>query len=431
MIRKFSWQRPEKSARLFFVLLVSLGMFSVGVILSLAMYGLGKTISRQIYLDAQDQGMHIGMAIRNLEKSAFIKEGSKGEWEVRMDEADMSVFDAKMQDFLELFEIAKIKIYDTKRRVVYSTDASIIGREDSGNLLLAKALTGVADSVLKSKDSPLDLGGGEKLRVDVVETYVPISSDENKVIGAFEIYKDITRDRQTIASLIRKNVAILSIVLFLVFAPSMLVVWKLTRRLALTHSELKQQASVDSLTGLLTRSEVLAQTSERIFCPSRRQKDMTGHTGSVGIIMLDIDHFKKINDTYGHLAGDLVLKAVAQRIVSVLRQEDIVGRYGGEEFLVVLPESSLETARYLGERIRHVIAEHPFPCQGTSLPVTVSAGVSFCASGDERGFDVALQEADKALYLAKDGGRNQVCHLPEATWRHASGKAVCTPADSG
>lgn len=408
MISGFLGQRPENSASHFFFLLVFLGMLSIGVILFLAMYGLGRTISRQVYLDAEDDAVHISRAILSLERAAFIGESGPGAWRVRLDEADMPAFDQRMRNFLELFEIAKIKIYDENGRVVYSTDSSIVGMQNRENRQLAQALAGVADSALKRKESLLDLAMEEKFDVDVVETYVPISLDQGRVIGAFEIYKDITRYRQTITLLIRKNVGILAAVLFLVFAPSMLVVRALTKRLTIVQAKLKEQASIDFLTGVLSRSEVLAQARHRIFSPSRRRNDTPGHTGSAGIIMLDIDHFKGINDTYGHLAGDLVLKSVAQRIIMVLRQDDIVGRYGGEEFLVVLPESSLATTRYLGERIRRTIADNPFVCEGYHLPVTVSAGISCFAGGDEQGFSGALEEADKALYLAKNGGRNQV-----------------------
>ncbi|MFA7384370.1 MAG: GGDEF domain-containing protein [Desulfurivibrionaceae bacterium] len=408
MISTFFWPRPEKSAGHFFFLLVSLGLLSIGLILSLAMYGLGKTISQQVYLDAEDDAIHISQAILSLEMAALIRESSPGIRQVRIEEADMPAFDKRMRNFLGLFDIVKIKIYDDKHRVVYSTDKSIIGMLDKDNRRLARALAGFNDSTLKRKESLLDMAMEEKFDLDVVETYAPVSLEHGPVIGALEVYKDITRYRQTVISLGRKNVGILAAVLFLVFTPSMLIVRSLTIRLSILQEKLKEQASVDSLTGVLSRSEVLAQARDRVFRPNRRQNDSHEHAGSNGIIMLDIDHFKGVNDRYGHLVGDVVLKSLAQRIVTVLRQGDIIGRYGGEEFLVVLPESSMASTRYLGERIRRIIADNPFVCERIHLPVTVSVGISCFAGNNEQDFSLALEEADKAMYLAKKDGRNLV-----------------------
>lgn len=408
MSTKFFWQRPENSAGHFFFLLVFLGMLSIGLIFSLAIYGLGSAIRQHVYLDAEEDAVRVSRAILSLETTAFTTESNPGIWQVRIDEADMQAFDQRMRNFLKLFEIVKVKIYDDNYRVIYSTDTSIIGVQDKDNSRLARALAGFSDSALKRKESLRDLAMEEKFDLDVVETYVPIILGQGPAIGAFEIYKDITRYRQTVISLGRKNVGILATVLFLVFAPSMLIVRVLTKRLSLIQAKLKEQASVDSLTGVLSRREVLAQALHRIFRPSRRQDDPLNQVGSAGIIMLDIDYFKSVNDRCGHLIGDLVLKSVVQRILMVLRQGDLVGRYGGEEFLVVLPESSMETTRYIGERIRRIIADNPFDCGGNQLPVTASAGISCFAGDNEQDFYLALEEADKALYLAKNAGRNQV-----------------------
>lgn len=407
MIKKLFWRQPENSAGHFFFVLVSLGLLSIGLILFLATYGLGRTVSNQVYVEAEDDAVHISRAILSLEAAALLKERGPGAWQVRIVEADQEAFDRRMRRFLTVFGIIKIKIYDDQSRIIYSTDPSITGMLDRENPRLARALAGVNDSSLKRKESMVDLEMEKRFDVDVVETYVPIFSEQGGVIGSFEIYKDITRYRHVVSSLIRKNVGILAIVLLLVFTPSMLIVRALTRRLTLVQAKLKQQASVDCLTGVLSRSEVLARARNMTVCPKRRETD-PDHAETDGIIMLDIDHFKKINDTYGHLAGDLVLQAVAQRIAAALRQDDIIGRYGGEEFLVVLPRVSLATIGTLGERIRRIIAGKPFACEGRRLEVTVSVGVSCFTRGDEQGFYQALEEADRALYLAKNGGRNQV-----------------------
>jgi len=124
------------------------------------------------------------------------------------------------------------------------------------------------------------------------------------------------------------------------------------------------------------------------------------------IVMADIDHFKSVNDNYGHLAGDGVLKEVAKRIKNSLRGFDIVGRYGGEEFLLILHHAELPTARMVAERIRSRIAATPIDLAAEILDVTISMGVAM-AKPDEA-VNSLVERADKALYNAKENGRNQV-----------------------
>ena len=136
---------------------------------------------------------------------------------------------------------------------------------------------------------------------------------------------------------------------------------------------------------------------------------MQRYESTLSILMLDIDHFKKINDVYGHPAGDLVLKKLAMIFQDVLRKVDIAARLGGEEFGVILPETVQEKALQVAERLREVIAatEVELPT-GRQIQFTVSIGIT--ALEDKRTqFETLLNEADKALYRAKQGGRNKVC----------------------
>jgi diguanylate cyclase (GGDEF)-like protein len=130
--------------------------------------------------------------------------------------------------------------------------------------------------------------------------------------------------------------------------------------------------------------------------------------------MLDIDHFKHVNDTHGHAVGDLVLKQVAQVCKTALREVDVLGRIGGEEFAVLLPQTPGAMAIDVAERIRNAIAQAAFAFgpAGAAIPVTVSLGVSTLdrAHADSTGTtDTLLQAADTALYQAKNSGRNKVC----------------------
>ena len=168
------------------------------------------------------------------------------------------------------------------------------------------------------------------------------------------------------------------------------------------EEELNRQARLDFLTGLPNRRSFMEQ-GEIEF--SRMQR----YESTLSILMLDIDHFKKINDVYGHPAGDLVLKKLAMIFQDVLRKVDIAARLGGEEFGVILPETVQEKALQVAERLREVIAatEVELPT-GRQIQFTVSIGIT--ALEDKRTqFETLLNEADKALYRAKQGGRNKVC----------------------
>ena len=130
----------------------------------------------------------------------------------------------------------------------------------------------------------------------------------------------------------------------------------------------------------------------------------------VSLAMFDIDHFKQVNDTYGHQAGDTVLRDLAKNVASLVRVNDVFCRYGGEEFAIILPESSLADATVACEKIRKAIEEFTFSHNGTEIPITISIGVKMLdpGAGDVTP-DEMIEAADKLLYAAKQQGRNRVC----------------------
>ncbi len=128
----------------------------------------------------------------------------------------------------------------------------------------------------------------------------------------------------------------------------------------------------------------------------------------LSVVMIDVDNFKHINDTFGHAAGDHVLKAVAGRMQSVLRRSDILGRYGGDEFVMLLPETGQEGARRMTERLRAAVATLGEEVGKIDAPVTLSIGITSAVSMANVTLDALLQYADKALYVSKGGGRDRV-----------------------
>jgi two-component system, cell cycle response regulator len=176
---------------------------------------------------------------------------------------------------------------------------------------------------------------------------------------------------------------------------------KLQDELLSGRDALHFQATHDTLTGLVNRGEILNQVTRELSRSERTSR-------SVGVIMCDIDHFKKVNDTYGHLTGDVVLRGVAQRLTAHLRPYDSVGRYGGEEFVILAPISDVTGTLHVAERIRADIEAMKFPTQAGELRVTMSFGAAIREDGTSPHTEAILQAADAALYRAKASGRNRV-----------------------
>jgi len=183
-------------------------------------------------------------------------------------------------------------------------------------------------------------------------------------------------------------------------------------KLIAARDELLFRASHDTLTGISNRAVIL-ETLRRE--QSRQQRE----GGSFGIIMVDLDHFKSVNDTYGHLCGDAVLQETAKIMQASLRPYDVVGRYGGEEFLIVVPRSDAPSAQRVAERIRKAIAAKPILTPAGEIRVTASFGVAASSDASSIESQHLLQMADDALYRAKQNGRNRselavASPLPEA-----------------
>lgn len=170
------------------------------------------------------------------------------------------------------------------------------------------------------------------------------------------------------------------------------------RRILDLQDALRQQATHDGLTGVLNRNSILERLDQELARAARASEP-------VSVLMVDLDRFKSVNDAHGHLAGDAVLREAARRLQGASRAYDTIGRYGGEEFLVVLPGCGTADALSQAERLRDSIASMPFLFEGSNLRVTASFGLTCTARTPSR--DV-VRIADEALYEAKASGRNRV-----------------------
>ena len=165
------------------------------------------------------------------------------------------------------------------------------------------------------------------------------------------------------------------------------------------RESLREQATHDALTGLWNRRAILDILDREVTRAEREKR-------TVAVIMADVDHFKRINDTYGHGVGDAVLQEIAKRMKTVTRPYDLIGRYGGEEFLIIVPGRGADFTKDVAERVRKAIAEEAILADGVEAETTMSLGVA-AASGPKHGDGPRLiQLADQALYEAKGAGRN-------------------------
>jgi diguanylate cyclase (GGDEF)-like protein len=169
--------------------------------------------------------------------------------------------------------------------------------------------------------------------------------------------------------------------------------------------ELRTRASRDSLTNLWNHAAILEILDQELARAKREQKPL-------GVIMADLDHFKRINDTHGHLAGDAVLQLAARNLQAALRPSDAIGRYGGEEFLIVLPGCDVPSLARLSERLRESIALSPIISSKYSISLTISIGSASNPAGIVTDGTTLLHAADGALYRAKRNGRNRVEFSP-------------------
>jgi len=172
------------------------------------------------------------------------------------------------------------------------------------------------------------------------------------------------------------------------------------------EEELYRQATRDELTGLHNRRYFLELLEDEL---SRSRR----HNLVASLLLMDIDHFKAINDRYGHSTGDLVLKEIASILGRNVRREDTLARYGGEELILLAPQTEMQGALILGDRLRSLVEKHPFVYE-EEFSVTVSVGIATFPR-HAQGAEELIESADRALYKAKAGGRNLVCSIDDKT----------------
>ena len=190
----------------------------------------------------------------------------------------------------------------------------------------------------------------------------------------------------------------------------------LQEELVAARESMRRAATQDSLTGLMNRGEIVGMLVRELERARREHKP-------VGVILGDVDNFKSVNDTFGHLFGDEALREVGRRLRAQLRVYDSVGRYGGEEFLLILPNCDLPNALARANELRETVASTPVVCSGEERLITMSMGVAVSDCDGKNEVEMLLNRADAGLYAAKESGRNRIEHLTPAAKKSAAARA--------
>ncbi|MBP1728630.1 MAG: response regulator receiver modulated diguanylate cyclase [Deltaproteobacteria bacterium] len=393
---------PNKDARIInFVLLVSL--LAVLVLPLYILFILTPAFTDFITVDTEKRLINVAarMADSLLEKENTITAN-----------AITPHFINELEEIRRVITLPKVKVFTVDSTIIFSTDPADIGKKSRQSFFADIVATGRAHSYVATKDKPGETGAEGKQKI--IETYVPIMRG-TKTVGVLEIYYDITATHLALEKLRHRAYFVLLCIVLVLMGAVLLSVSKSRSNLRerylaeleiLRQKELLEQQNAelarlheqalslslkDHLTGLGNR-RLLQIHFERELSLVRR------HGKELAVVMLDVDHFKEFNDIHGHQTGDEVLRDVARVITKNLRETDFAFRYGGEEFLLLLPETDLAKALKVAEKLRSAVAEET----AIKISLGVTAYRSAATTAD------LIREADAAMYQAKQQGRNQV-----------------------
>ncbi|MCF6201408.1 MAG: GGDEF domain-containing protein, partial [Hydrogenimonas sp.] len=302
-----------------------------------------------------------------------------------------------IEDFLNKYvnsaeNILQITVIDKSGEVVVSSNRDLIGKYFDVDKLGKEQIVWLEGRpVYRMLADGLIFGGNKSKQLILLIDATPYKHNEHRLLQTALI-------TSVIALLIALFIA--RAIYFSAIRESKEEKERLERLVKERTHEIELLSKTDGLTGLWNR-RYLEEMLEIEFKRARR------YNHNVSIAVVDLDHFKQINDNYGHMAGDEVLRQVSSHIRSCIRETDFVGRYGGEEIVVILPETDIKTAQLIAEKIRETIESHPVHFNDDTIKVTSSIGISNLRA-EHKDYHEVFAEADEALYRAKEGGRNRV-----------------------
>lgn len=387
----------SKSHNFFFRRFFIMSVAASVVLILLSSYASYKLYERYVIRLAESNAINLASAIVDARRTALIRILDNP----LQEHVSQTNLDSDLRAFVKPYSIVKIKMFSLSGVIVYSTDISLLGHDSTGNKHLEIALAGGESSTIQTKDQIDDLTDETRFDVDVVESYVPMFGVDNKVIGVFEIYQDMTRFREEVKEGVMTFTLGLTFLLSAILMVTFYFIKNSSQKMLVQQKQLEQFATIDTVTNVFNRGEI----TRRMEAEWERFSRARANQKSFGLMMLDLDHFKNINDSYGHQIGDELLKLVAQRLQRELRIYSQLGRYGGEEFIVLLPDVTLEELNGIADRVLRLVSTEPFVIKSHEISITLSIGLAV-ASKSDRNIDEVIKRADDHLYRAKDAGRN-------------------------
>lgn len=403
LCRAYSRDNPFYLLNWFNALLVG----SFFTVIAVAGVGLFWIYSTAMLRNAEVNAVNVGRAILSAQVDNLLVEGPGGELKLAIAPEKLDQFDIHMRRFLRFFEMDRILIFDASRRVIYSTDPEQIGRSELDNDELESVLRQGKPFSEIAERSHYKSDGQARGNLLLVESYMPILDARGRSMGAFEVYVDISSTSAEIVKVVSLSLGMLAVVLAVCLVSLYGPMRRGTLKMISALRELSELATRDHLTGAYNR-HYIAERIKQEFNRWRRHPASGPPYSGISFVMIDIDLFKRVNDTRGHAVGDEVLKEVAHRIGEGLREYDMLGRYGGEEFLVMLPNVDAETSIRVAERLRWSVGANEVRLgDGSSVKVTISLGLA-CTSDKNMSEHELVHCADIALYQAKAQGRDRV-----------------------
>lgn len=391
LVRKFFW----------------IGLLCLVVLLILATYGIYRVFSWRLVESAHTEAQAICQVVLVKEKKHLLVFDDHDQARLELQDGEKAGFEKRLKKYLAPFAIEAVWVWDLRNQIVNRPGNQQKASHITPSPALAQALAGGSLSRLEKSTIASFQGGNNYGSKEQMVSYLPIwGKHDNEVLGAFEIRRSVEGYREQIRRGVAFSAILLSTVLLSLFSCVFILVKKGAQRLAKTQNVLHALATTDPLTGIYNRREVLARAEEGFT--ERRSGNIRNISEEFSILMVDFDDFKNINDNYGHPVGDRVLQELIRRIQTVLRPSDMVGRVGGEEFLVVLPDSNSHQCQKIAERLRKAVRSMPFELGDLQIYGSISIGGATAHSLD-LGLESLLQRADKGLYRAKKLGKNISC----------------------
>ncbi|MSN24720.1 MAG: diguanylate cyclase [Geobacter sp.] len=395
-------ESPDRFKRIY----LQLAFSCLVLILVLSFIVTSQQNKNNLIEDAGVNSEKIAAALLSSESSIIRTSTVEGARTLVIDPSQIPALNRSIKLFLRPFNIVKVKIYNMDKRIIYSTEQALIGKADRSNQRLINALAGSRQTLVRDQQRVTDLADEKLVEIDVAEVYLPVHGEQGQIIGVFELHSDISELKTGLQRHLMSSMTTISIALLLLSFASYIVITRESAALRTAYQLLETLATTDALTGIHNRRQLLARAAE-LYALMQRSRDKVAEGIGLGVVMIDIDYFKLVNDTHGHLTGDSILHDLTRRVETVLRPYDVFGRYGGEEFMMFLPNTSCDEAKIISCRVHNAVSGQPYQVGDLSLTVTTSLGCAW-TDGSEESLDNVLSRVDKLLYEAKRNGRNQV-----------------------